>query len=89
MDNDELYQGLTEPSEGDYILSPAGQLGARTAVSVVGTGHVTEFGHRINPPEDAETVALAAIRVRMDREQFWPNVWRADDHGGYTLLTLE
>lgn len=69
----------TEPEEGDYILQPAGRLGARTHVSVYGE---TRGAFVVN----AEDEALACIRDRMAADQFYPNVWRQDDHGGYTLI---
>lgn len=30
-----------------------------------------------------------AVRDRMDREKFWPNVWLAEERGGYMLITRE
>lgn len=26
--------------------------------------------------------------VKMDQDKLWPNVWRVDDHGGYTLIRV-
>lgn len=30
-----------------------------------------------------------AVRDRMEREQFWPNVWLLSDHGNYHLMSLD
>lgn len=38
------------------------------------------------PDRDA---AATAIKDTMDRDQFWPNVWYQDDHGGFTLVTAD
>jgi hypothetical protein len=32
--------------------------------------------------------AQLAIREKMTADQFWPNVWMIDDHGGVELLQL-
>lgn len=68
-----------EPEPGDYVLSPTGHLGGKTAVGIIGGRHLGDF----NGDEDA----LAFVRDLMDRESFWPNIWMQDDHGGMTLLT--
>lgn len=70
-----------EPSEGDYILSPTGYLGGKTAVSQCAGKHLGNFAE--------ESEARAFIREHMDREQFWPNVWTLSDHGNYHLTTLD
>ena len=67
-----------EPSEGDYVISDSGPLGSMTSVSQ-GTRFLGEYA--------SEEEALAAIREDMEREQFWPGVWRQDDHGGMTPVT--
>jgi hypothetical protein len=29
------------------------------------------------------------VKAFMDKDQYWPNVWFIDDHGGHLLLSLE
>lgn len=65
----------------DGTLAPSGPLGSRTSVSLHEVKFLGEF------KDDA--AAERFIRERMDRERFWPNVWKQDDHGGYTLVTIE
>jgi hypothetical protein len=31
----------------------------------------------------------AAVKAKMDREKFWPNVWFISDHGNTHLISLE
>jgi hypothetical protein len=51
-------------------------------------GHRNEiysYGHAsygYYPDPDKEVVAI------MQRENFYPTVWREDDHGGYTMIHL-
>ena len=33
--------------------------------------------------------ACRLIRERMEREQFWPDVWFVNDHGNVALLALD
>lgn len=71
-------EGVTgEPEEGDYVMFDSGPLGSRTSVSIEGGGYLGECA--------SEDEAAEKIRRRMDREQFWPNVWYRDDHGGFHL----
>lgn len=76
-----------EPEEGDYILAPAGQLGARTAVYECNGARHSRHGELGDYPD--EDTALEVVRNRMAAESYYPNVWRQDDHGGYVLLTVE
>ena len=75
----------TEPEEGDYVMHPAGPLGGCTAVSVDGR-HKETF----SPVGDksADELAMEWVAADMEANQFWPNIWRQDYHGGYDLLTL-
>lgn len=68
----------TEPDPEDYVMSPCGQLGARTSVSQVEGAHLGEFS--------TEDEARAAIAAKSDAEKWWPAVWIQDDHGGFTLV---
>lgn len=82
-DTDEGDENPTEPEEGDYVLHPAGPLGGCTAVSVDGR-HKETF----SPAGDksADDLALEWVKADMAAAEYWPNVWRMDDHGGYTLM---
>lgn len=73
----------TEPEEGDYVLHPAGPLGGCTSVSVDGL-HKETF----SPLGDvsADDLALEWVKADMAAAEYYPNVWRMDDHGGYTLI---
>jgi len=75
----------TAPEEGDYVLHPAGPLGGCTLVSVDGLHKETfsPLGY-----VSADDLALEWVRADMAANDFRPNIWRMDDHGGYTLLTL-
>lgn len=81
----------TEPEEGDYILSPSGNLGTHTAVVQDGRRLATfgPMGEGEKPRSGSDERALSFVRQHMEKEQFWPNVWLQDDHGGYTLATLD
>ncbi len=69
-----------EPFEGDYILAPTGSLGSLTCVSQFGIKYVGTF-------HDDEQ-AVDHIRLLMEEEKFWPNVWEISDHGNYRLIDL-
>ena len=73
----------TEPEEGDYVLHPAGPLGGCTSVSVDGQHRET-----FSPLGDvsADALALEWVKADMAAAEYFPNVWRMDDHGGYTLI---
>ncbi|MBT9260175.1 MAG: hypothetical protein KM310_10575 [Clostridiales bacterium] len=66
-----------EPAPEDYVIYDAP--GGGYDVGVIEGEFVGSF-------KDFDE-ALAAIRAKMDREKFWPNVWLRDDHGGMELLT--
>lgn len=70
-----------EICDGDYVMFDSGYLGSRTSVSIVNGRFVGEFHTR----EDAEN----AIRDRMKKESFFPNVFYQDDHGGISLVSIE
>jgi hypothetical protein len=67
------------PQEGDYIISS----GRGTHVSEHQEGGGKYLGEFANQDE-----AEAFIRQRMDKEQFWPNVWTCSDHGNLNLIVL-
>lgn len=68
------------PCEGDIMLTDCGPLGCRTCVSVYG-GPGKVIGEAV---EWDDIVDL--IRDHMEKEQFWPNVWRVSDHGNISLV---
>tara|TARA_R100001594_G_C3979704_1_gene249748 strand:+ start:354 stop:587 length:234 start_codon:yes stop_codon:yes gene_type:complete len=63
-----------------YTLTPSGPLGGLISVSIVEGSYVGEF-------PDTES-ALQAISERMDREQFWPDIYWVSDHGNVWPIDL-
>ena len=78
VDTSEPEAEETEPTEGDYTLSPCGRLGGKTAVGIVGGKFLGEFA-------DDET-ALAFVADHGTRAQFFPAVWNVSDHGNAHLV---
>lgn len=72
--------------ESDAFISDAGQLGAMTSASLGGK-HLGTFGG--DDETTGEEKALAAIRAAMERDGFYPNVWRISDHGNISPLSLD
>lgn len=74
---------VCEPDDDDGYLSDAPPLGARTNAAVGG-----RFLGTFASTDDAtsDELALAAIRDEMRRTNYYPNVWRIDDHGGHHLI---
>ena len=70
-----------EPEAGDYILTPSGPLGGRTAVSIVDERYCGEFG--------TTEGALAFVRADMDKAGFWPSIWWVSDHGNGWPIDLD
>lgn len=66
----------TEPEKGDYVVDGL-------TVFEVGGKHGGAVGSYKTWGELA-----TALKDRMEDENWWPNVWLQDDHGGYTLTTL-
>jgi hypothetical protein len=69
-----------EPVDGDFMLSDSGTLGGQTSVSEVGGRFIGEF----NTLEEAE----AAIKAKMEKDNWFPSIWYQDDHGGVMPYTL-
>ena len=63
-----------------YTLYYSGPLGGRISVEIVEGPYVGEF-------PDTES-ALLAISERMDREQFWPDIYWISDHGNIWPIDL-
>jgi len=70
----------TSPTSEDIVMYPSGSLGGKTSVSEVEGKFLGEF----NTDDEAE----AFIKQYMQQQNWYPDVWFQDDHGGYTLRTL-
>jgi hypothetical protein len=83
VDDDE--EEPEEPEEDDYVILDCGTLGSKTIVSVQ-----SRWADKcISKIFDTEEEAVKAIKEDMAAQQYWPNVWREDDHGGVTLYDME
>lgn len=69
----------TQIDHEDYTLNPCGHLGTLTAVGQAG---------KCLGVFDSDDDALDYIRARMEREQFFPNVWHVSDHGNLSLMEV-
>jgi hypothetical protein len=69
--------GIEEPQEGDYVLSPTSYMGG-TSVSEVGGKFLGKFSE--------EDDALDFVKKRMEKENFYSDVWRESDHGNLHLI---
>ncbi len=67
------------PDEEDYFVTPSGPLGSRLTISQ---------GSWAEEIRGQDCMASRVIRERMEREQFWPDVWYVDDHGGMQPYVL-
>lgn len=67
--------------EEDWVIGEAGAMTCKMAVWVHGRP-----GARWVFSDFDE--AAEFVKNRRDEEEFWPNVWSLDDHGGLTLLYL-
>ena len=75
-----------QPQPEDWVIYPSGTLGSQLAVARVdGPNHMRRIFLEYFTTEDE---AIEAIKAAMEEEQFWPNVWFQDDHGGYSLVNL-
>jgi len=79
FEDDEEFES-EEPQEDDAFLEPSGPLGSRTSVSVGGE-HLGEFG--------SDEEALQALKVWMEKNSFYPNVWQVSDHGNVAPMNIE
>lgn len=75
MNYDEL------PSPDDFVLFPTGSLGGQVGVSRVQADYLGTYA--------TTEQALEAVRLRMEAEQHWPNIWWESDHGNAWLIDLE
>jgi hypothetical protein len=73
----DCQDNIPEPDfENDAFYSPSGRLGSKTSASFC-QRHLGEF--------DSDDEALDAIRKQGKQENWFPNVWFIDDHGGHRL----
>jgi hypothetical protein len=63
---------MDEMQDEDYKVSSCGNLGGKTQVAINGNV-IAEF------VEESEAYEL--IKERMEKEQFWPNIFWISDHG--------
>jgi hypothetical protein len=91
-DNDEEEDGDEDeeddewglPGNDDYVISDCGPLGSRTVVSIQ-SGWADKSKYK---QFDTEEEAVKAIKEDMAAQQYWPNVWKEDDHGGIGLYNI-
>lgn len=67
------------PDEEDAYYTPTGHLGSRYDVSMGGK----YFGQVSTHDE-----VIALLKEEMKRQNYYPNLWFIDDHGGSTLETI-
>lgn len=67
------------PEEGDYVLTPCGNLGSKIGLAIFGITWIGEY-----PDEDT---AYAVIHDKQHRDNIYTDVWFRDDHGGMNLRT--
>jgi hypothetical protein len=72
------------PGDDDYVIIDCGPLGNRTAVCVQ-SGWADKSKYK---QFDTEEEAVKAIKKDMTAQQYWPDVWREDDHGGVALYNI-
>jgi len=80
-DEDEDEELGEEPQEEDLVYSPSGQLGSQYTLSQVGGGVIGTYS-------DDDEVYKAAKKWGKEN-QFFPDIWFIDDHGGATNRSHE
>lgn len=78
FDNEDYMDDMDGPAAEDYAITPSGRLGGKYAVSQYEGKFLGEFAEMHE--------AIAFIKAKMEKDQFWPNVWFVDDHGGVQLV---
>jgi hypothetical protein len=73
------------PEDCDYVISDCGCLGAGTRVTVLNSYWADDCRVKDFVSEEE---AVKAIKEDMSEQNYWPNVWREDDHGGITLYAI-
>lgn len=64
-----------EPEVDDFVIQDLPQAGYQVSPS----------GEKF----DEYALAVAHVRIKAAEDQFWPNVWFMDDHGGFRLISEE
>jgi hypothetical protein len=64
-----------EPEEGDIVVDES--------------RGIYEVGGRWSEDFEDWDQAARVVKEKMERDQYWPNIWQADDHGGYTLTSVD
>jgi hypothetical protein len=72
---DDEYMDPVEPEDGDIVIDE------RRGIGEVGGRWFVHF----KDWDQAERV----IKEKMDRDRYYPNVWLAEERGGYTLTSLD
>jgi hypothetical protein len=82
----QYYLAKPDLEDGDYVMAGSPPLGSITVVSV----HNDRWADReISKGFSTEAEAVKAIKEDMAAQNYWPNVWIADDHGGLSLYDTE
>jgi hypothetical protein len=79
--DDEEDEEPKGPGDDDYVISDCGPLGSKTVVCAQ-SGWADKSRYK---QFDTEEEAVKAIKEDMTAQQYWPNVWKEDDHGGVSL----
>lgn len=74
-----LDEDKDEPTEGDYIIDPHGDL----------YQHENYRDGCLFQATDDHLDTWRFIFEHCKSEQFWPDVWRQDDHGGIEIYTAD
>jgi hypothetical protein len=74
------------PEEGDYVISDCGSLGDCTQVCVF-CGSWADKAH--SKLFDTEEDAGKAIKADMAEQNYYPNVWRENDHGNISRYEMD
>jgi hypothetical protein len=74
-----------ELGDDDYVISDWGPLGSKTSV-LVRSGWADGSKFKVF---DVEEEAVRAVKEDMDAQQFYPSVWKQDDHGGIAPYNIK
>ena len=81
-----------EIPEDAYTLTPSGHLGGKTSVAQGGEflGEFSGNDFVLDKPVGCSTsAALAFIKARMEKEQFWPSIVWVSDHGNWWYIDTD
>lgn len=71
---------MEEIEQGDYILFSSGKLGSKISVSQYEVGFIGEFSD--------EEDAVRFCKSKMEKDNWFTNVFFQDDHGGISQIGL-